>query len=310
MNSATPSAARVAGGRLNPQLVERALAQNPPVGHAVERDAAGQAEFLHPRLGVDVPGHPQHDLLGDGLDRGGEVHVALGQQRLGLARRTAEEPVELLRGHRQSLAVIEVRHVHAERAVVLQVDQLFEDQVDVPRLAVRGQAHQLVFARVDLEAAVVGEGRVEHARRVRKVELVREVDAVARAAAVAGRGPFADAVDGEDRRLFEGRGEESAGRVRFVVLGEDEPLAVGVPQAAANLPRQVAAFSSARAAWPSGTTESRPARRRDTSPAAARTSTAACRRSRRNRVPPAAGRLLAGSSRRRAGESRRRASCG
>ena len=52
---------------------------------------------------------------------------------------------------------------------------LLEDQVGVPRLAVGGQAHQLVLAGVDLEAAEVGEGRVEQAERVGKVELVAQV---------------------------------------------------------------------------------------------------------------------------------------
>ena len=36
------------------------------------------------------------------------------------------------------------------------------------------------------------------------------------------RGPFADAVDRENRRLLERRREERAGGVRLVVLGEDE----------------------------------------------------------------------------------------
>ena len=71
---------------------------------------------------------------------------------LRLPRRAAEEPVELPRGHRQPLAVVEVAHVHAERAVFLQVDQVLEDQVLVDRLAVGGQAHHLVFAAVDAEA--------------------------------------------------------------------------------------------------------------------------------------------------------------
>ena len=43
--SAAPErGARVAGGRLHPDLVERALGEQPGVGHAVERDAAGQRQ--------------------------------------------------------------------------------------------------------------------------------------------------------------------------------------------------------------------------------------------------------------------------
>ena len=38
--------ASVAGGGLNPDLVERPFSQHAPVGHAVERHATGQAKFL------------------------------------------------------------------------------------------------------------------------------------------------------------------------------------------------------------------------------------------------------------------------
>ena len=73
--------------------------------------------------------HAQHDLLGDLLDRRGEVHLALRQRRLGLARRAAEQPVERAVRHRQARAVVEVRHVQPERAVGLQIDQIVEDQL-------------------------------------------------------------------------------------------------------------------------------------------------------------------------------------
>ena len=188
-------------------------------------------------------------------------------------------------GHRQPLAVVEVRHVHAERAVVLQVDQVLEDQVGVLRLAVGGQAHELVFAGVDLEAGVVGEGRVEQAERVREPELVRQLDPVAPADAEAGGRPLADAVEREDRRLLERRREERAGGVRLVVLGEDEALGVLAARAPAVISRGRKSFccSQSGIAWRNDA-EARAARRRGRSPAAARTSAAACRRSRRSRV--------------------------
>ncbi len=130
--------ARVARSRLNPQILERPLAQDPPVRHAVKRDAAGQAQLFLARFCVHVPGHPQQDLFGDDLDRRGQIHFALGEQCLRAAGRAAEELVEPLRRHRQALAVVEVRHVHAERAVVLQVDEFFENQIDVARARRRG----------------------------------------------------------------------------------------------------------------------------------------------------------------------------
>ena len=41
-------AAGIAGGRLDPDVVEVALAEQPAVGHAVQRHAAGQDQVLHP----------------------------------------------------------------------------------------------------------------------------------------------------------------------------------------------------------------------------------------------------------------------
>ena len=47
-------AAGVAGGGLDPDVVEGPFAQQPAVGHAVQRHAAGQHQVLLPRLRVDV----------------------------------------------------------------------------------------------------------------------------------------------------------------------------------------------------------------------------------------------------------------
>ena len=51
------SAAGIARGRLNPNLVESAFAQNPSVGDAIQRHAARQAEVFHARLLLYVCGH-------------------------------------------------------------------------------------------------------------------------------------------------------------------------------------------------------------------------------------------------------------
>ena len=64
------------------------------------------------------------------------------------------------------------------------------------------------------------------------------IDAVAAAGAVAGGGPLADAVDGEDGGFVERRGEEGAGRVRLVVLGEDESLSITAAQSATHFARR------------------------------------------------------------------------
>ena len=90
-------AAGVAGRGLDPELLERALAQQPAVAHAVERDAAGEAEPVEPGLAVHRARHAEHDLLGHDLDRAGEVHLPLRQLGLRLPRRAAEQPVERAR---------------------------------------------------------------------------------------------------------------------------------------------------------------------------------------------------------------------
>ena len=231
-------AARVARRRLNPDVVERSLPQDPSIGDAVQRDAARQAEVPHAGLRVHMACRPEHRLLGHRLDRRRDVHLALGDRGLRLARRPAEERVELRRGHPEPLAVAEVRQVEAERSVVLQVDQMLPDPVGVARLAVRREAHQLVLARVDAEPREVGERGIEEAERVRKADLVRQLDAVAASRAVGRRGPLADAVHRQDRRLLERRREERAGGVGFVMLREDDRLAVAPAQPTRDLARQ------------------------------------------------------------------------
>ena len=134
---------------------------------------------------------------------------------------------------RSEAEVVEVATVRRERAVVVQVDEVLEDGVDEAGLAVGGEAHQLVLARVHPEAAVVGEGRVEEAERVREVELADHLDLVAPAHADAGGGPLADPVEGEDRGAVERRRVEGRGGVALVVLGEPElvgPLVAQRPE--------------------------------------------------------------------------------
>ena len=131
------------------------------------------------------------------------------QQGFRLSRRPAEEPVELLVGHGEACAVVEVVHVEPERAVLLEIHQLRKDEIPVLRLAVGGKPHDLVLAGVDLEARVVGEGRVQQAQRMRELELREDRHLVVPAEAVACRRPFAHTVDGEKGRLPEGEGKKA-----------------------------------------------------------------------------------------------------
>ena len=114
----------VAGSGLDPQPLEGALAQDAPVGHAVERDPTGEAKVLHPGLAVHRAAHAQHDLLAHDLDRAGQVHLALGQLGLQLTRRPSEQRVERAVGHRETGEIVEILLIEREGAVVAQVDQL------------------------------------------------------------------------------------------------------------------------------------------------------------------------------------------
>jgi len=162
-------AARIARGGLDPELFEGPLAQQPAVGHTVERHSPGQDEVFHLRLPPHLPGHAQHDFLGDLLDARGQVHVPLFEQGFRGARRPAEKPVEPFAGHRQPRAVVEILHVHPKAAVRLEPNQVPENRLLIDRLAVGGQPHQFVFAAVDLESAVIGEGRIEQSQRMGKL---------------------------------------------------------------------------------------------------------------------------------------------
>ena len=151
----------VAGGRLDPNVIERTLAQQPTVGDAVQRDTACQHQMAHLRLLVDIPTDSQHDLFGDALDARRQVHVSLLDAAFGISRRSAEQIVEPPVGHGQPLAVVEVIHVQPEAAIRLEVDQVFVNQVLVDGPAVRCQSHQLVFAAIDLKPAIIGHSRVK-----------------------------------------------------------------------------------------------------------------------------------------------------
>ena len=237
--SGAQRASCVARRRLNPEVLERCLSQDSAVGDAIEGHAAGQGEVLHAGLLVDVPGCPQHGLLGDRLNGGGDIHFPLRQGTFRLAGRAAEEPVKLAIRHDHGVAVPEIVHVQPQRAVGLEVDQLLHDQIVVPGLAIRGQPHQLVLARIDLEPGEVREGGIEQAERMWEIQLVAQFHLVAAADAETGGGPFADAVHRQDGRLLKGRWEECAGRMRFVVFGEDIPALVAVLQGLVHLAGQV-----------------------------------------------------------------------
>ena len=90
----------------------------------------------------------------------------------------------------------------------------------VSRRAVGREPHQLVFARIHLEAGVVGEGGVEQAETMGEMDLLVDRQVLAVADGDRRGGPLADAVQRQDGRLVERRRIERGGRVAQVVLAE------------------------------------------------------------------------------------------
>ena len=140
--------------------------------------------------------------------------------RGGAVEQVGEAPVR----HGEAREVVEVLHLHPERTVGPPVDEVFEDAVDVHRLSVGREAHELVLTRVHPEPTEVGERRVQQPERVREVELALQIDLVAVAHTDAARRPLPHAVERQDGRVFERGREERAGGVALVVLGEPHIL--------------------------------------------------------------------------------------
>ena len=68
-----------------------------------------------------------------------------------------------------------------KRAVIFEIEQIIENQIDILGLTVRRKPHQFVFARIHFETGVIRERRIEQAERMRKIDfpLRREFIALA-----------------------------------------------------------------------------------------------------------------------------------
>ena len=84
----------VSGCRLDPHALEAAVPQDFAIRHAVERDATGEAEILCTSLRGEGAGEAQQHFLGNQLDRGCEIQVALGEKLVGLPRRRLKQFVD------------------------------------------------------------------------------------------------------------------------------------------------------------------------------------------------------------------------
>lgn len=92
-------AARVPGGRLDPQPFVRCLPQDAPVAHAVQCDTAGEAKVVSAGLAVQSASQPQHHFLRDVLNGPRQVHLASREGRFRFPRGPPEDGVEHIVGH-------------------------------------------------------------------------------------------------------------------------------------------------------------------------------------------------------------------
>ncbi len=122
--------ARITAGRLDPDVLEQAGAQQLAVGDAVQRHAAGHDQVFAAGQLAGGFRHPEHDLFGDLLDGQGQIHVVLGQLAFGFAPWQAEQlfPGAVV-AHGQAGGVIEIVHVQQEGAVLAQVNQFAQNLV-------------------------------------------------------------------------------------------------------------------------------------------------------------------------------------
>src|SRR5215831_17984169 len=104
-----------------------------------------------------MPSGTKYGLLTYHLNGGRKIHLLLSNEALWLSGRATKQAVELLRGYGQPLTVVKIGHIQPERAILEDVSNLLQDHIYIPRLTVRSQSHQLVFARVDLKARIIGE---------------------------------------------------------------------------------------------------------------------------------------------------------
>src|SRR5207244_492845 len=114
--------------------------------------------------------------------------------------------------------------VETKRAILLDVEQVLENPVLVPRHAVWRQAHNLVFARVDLESSEVSEGRVQESQRMREEDLFMHLDIVSLPYRRGSRRPLSDSVHREYYGLLKRRRKERARCMAEMVLAEEQFL--------------------------------------------------------------------------------------
>jgi hypothetical protein len=110
---------------------------------------------------VYVSSHVEEEFFCDHLNAGGQIHVSLQEWRFRSAGWDAEQTCESPNRHSETVAIQNVFLSQANAAVTASLQQLLTDEVCVDRLVVGCQSHDFVFAAVDSEAEMSGEGGIE-----------------------------------------------------------------------------------------------------------------------------------------------------
>ena len=150
----------IAGRRLDEYLLERRLPYDPPVRYAVQAHSTRQAYTREAGLFMEIIHHAKDYLLADLLYRRGHIFVKTLQLRFGLSWRPSEEGIEIPVRHLQAVVVGEILHVQPEAPVLFDPDQLLHYRLVEPRLAVRGEPHDLVLPAIHLESQIIRKGAV------------------------------------------------------------------------------------------------------------------------------------------------------
>jgi hypothetical protein len=103
----------------------------------------------------------------------------------------------------------EIARVQQKRAILTQVNQMVQDQIDEAGLAIRRESHQLVFAGIYLQAAMVRERAIEQSERMRVVDLGDRSHFGAGPVGDRGGRPLAHSIHNHDRGVAEWRRIES-----------------------------------------------------------------------------------------------------
>ena len=225
----------VPGRGMNIDFFERRRIEDFSVGHAIEGHAAGEANGFAVRLCGQFAQHTEVNFFEPRLQSGREIAMPLFEQSFGRARGPAKFLAHFPRKHlAESGGLVRLGPGHFRAGTM--VREIFKGQleavgsrarvegdniahgVELLRLAVRGETHDLVLVAEFQKTKILRDGAVEKSQRMRKGHGASDVQAVPRSRTPHGAREIAEAIGGKQRGVFKGRDEIAAGEMRLMVL--------------------------------------------------------------------------------------------